>query len=76
MLLAKNDAETDVEIETLNSQLETIRNNQKDANFKFQDGAEDSSLKTATEELDELNTKKKELDEVVADFINCSNGRS
>ena len=75
-VVAKNDAETDVEIETLNSQLETIRNNQKDANFKFQDGAEDSSLKTATEELDELNTKKKELDEVVADFINCSNGRS
>ena len=75
-VVAKNDAETDVEIETLNSQLEIVRNNQKDANFKFQDGAEDSSLKTATEELDELNTKKKELDEVVADFINCSNGRS
>jgi hypothetical protein len=74
-VVAKNDAETDVEIETLNSQLETIRTNQKDANFKFQDGAEDSSLKTATEELDELNTKKKELDEVVADFINCRNGR-
>ena len=52
-----------------------LRNNQKDANFKFQDGAEDSSLKTATEELNELNTKKKELDEVVSDFINCKNGR-
>ena len=25
--------------------------------------------------LDELNTKKKELDEAVADFINCRNGR-
>ena len=74
-VVRKNEAETDVEIDTLNSQLETIRNNQKDANFKFQDGAEDSSLKTATEELDEINTKKKELDEVVADFINCRNGR-
>ena len=74
-VVAKNDAETDVEIETLNSQLEIVRTNQKDANFKFQDGAEDSSLKTATEELDELNTKKKELDEVVSDFINCRNGR-
>ena len=71
----RNEAETDVEIDTLNSQLETIKNNQKDANFKFQKGEQDSELKTATEELDELNTKKKELDEVVADFINCRNGR-
>ena len=71
----RNEVETDIEIETLNFQLETIRNNQKDANFKFQKGEQDSELKTATEELDELNTKKKELDEVVADFINCRNGR-
>ena len=71
----RNEVETDVEIDTLNSQLETIKNNQKDANFKFQKGEQDSELKTATEELDELNTKKKELDEVVADFINCRNGR-
>ena len=53
----------------------SVENNQKDANFKFQKGEQDSELKTATEELDELNTKKKELDEVVADFINCRNGR-
>jgi TolA-binding protein len=71
----RNEVETDIEIETLNFQLETIRNNQKDANFKFQKNEQDSELKTATEELDELNTKKKELDEVVADFINCRNGR-
>ena len=32
-------------------------------------------VKKATEELDELNTKSKELDEVVTDFINCRNGR-
>ena len=71
----RNETETDAEIETLNAQLETIKNNQKDANFKFQKGEQDSELKTATEELDEINTKKKELDEVVADFINCRNGR-
>ena len=71
----RNETETDAEIETLNTQLETIKNNQKDANYKFQRGEQDSELKTATEELDELNTKKKELDEAVADFINCRNGR-
>ena len=71
----RNEIETDIEIDTLNFQLETIKNNQKDANFKFQKSEQDSELKTATEELDELNTKKKELDEVVADFINCRNGR-
>ena len=71
----RNETETDAEIETLNAQLETIKNNKKDANFKFQRGEQDSELKTATEELDELNTKKKELDEAVADFINCRNGR-
>ena len=74
-VVRRNEVETDVEIETLNAQLETIKNNQKDANFKFQRGEQDSELKTATEELDELNTKKKELDEAVADFINCRNGR-
>ena len=74
-VVRRNEVETDVEIDTLNAQLETIRNNQKDAKFKFQRGEQDSELKTATEELDEINTKKKELDEVVADFINCRNGR-
>lgn len=71
----RNETGIDAEIDTLNTQLETIRNNQKDKNFKFQRGEQDSELKTATEELDELNTKKKELDEAVADFINCRNGR-
>ena len=66
---------TDAEIDTLNSQLETLENNQKDANFKFQPGDQEAELKVATEELDEINTKKKEIDEVVADFINCRNGR-
>ena len=71
----RNETETDAEIDTLNSQLETLKNNQKDANFKFQPGDEEAELKVATEELDEINTKKKEIDEVVADFINCRNGR-
>ena len=74
-VVTRNEVQTDIEIDTLNAQLETIKTNQKDANFKFQRGEQDSELKTATEELDELNTKKKELDEAVADFINCRNGR-
>ena len=64
----RNETETDAEIDTLNSQLETLKNNQKDANFKFQPGDQEAELKVATEELDEINTKKKEIDEVVADF--------
>ena len=74
-VVTRDEVQTDIEIDTLNAQLETIKTNQKDANFKFQRGEQDSELKTATEELDELNTKKKELDEAVADFINCRNGR-
>ena len=68
----KTPIQKDSEIDLLSSQLDTLKVTQEPLKIKF---AEDVEVKKATEELDELNTKSKELDEVVTDFINCRNGR-
>ena len=72
-IVNRNDAEQDVEIEVLQSQLDAVKESQKDLNLKFEQG--DSEIKLRTEDLDEVTTKKKELDEAIKDAINCVNGR-
>ena len=72
-IVNRNDVEQDAEIEVLQSQLETVKESQKDLNLKFEEG--DSEIKLKTEELDEVTTKSKELDEAIKDAINCVNGR-
>ena len=72
-IVNRNDAEQDLEIEVLQSQLDAVKESQKDLNLKFEQG--DSEIKLRTEDLDEVNTKKKELDEAIKDAINCVNGR-
>ena len=72
-IVNRNDAEQDLEIEVLQSQLDTVKESQKDLNLKFEQG--DSEIKLRTEDLDEVTTKKKELDEAIKDAINCVNGR-
>jgi len=72
-IVNRNDAEQDVEIEVLQSQLDAVKESQKDLNLKFEKG--DSEIKLRTEDLDEVTTKKKELDEAIKDAINCVNGR-
>ena len=68
----KTPIQKDSEIDLLSSQLDTLKTNQAELKLKF---ADEADIKKAKEELDELNTKSKELDEVVTDFINCRNGR-
>ena len=72
-IVNRNDAEQDIEIEVLQSQLDVVKESQKDLNLKFEQG--DSEIKLRTEDLDEVTTKKKELDEAIKDAINCVNGR-
>jgi hypothetical protein len=72
-IVNRNDAEQDLEIEVLQSQLDVVKESQKDLNLKFEQG--DSEIKLRTEDLDEVTTKKKELDEAIKDAINCVNGR-
>ena len=72
-IVNRNDAEQDIEIEVLQSQLDVVKESQKDLNLKFEQG--DSEIKLRTEDLDEVTTKSKELDEAIKDAINCVNGR-
>ena len=62
----------DAEIDDLQSQLDALKAKQKDTKIKFKD---DPELKSTTDELDELNTRSNDLDEIVKDAINCVNGR-
>ncbi len=68
----KTPIQKDSEIDLLSSQLDTLKTNQAELKLKF---ADEADIKKAQEELDEVNNKSKELDEVVTDFINCRNGR-
>ena len=72
-IVNRNSIEQDAEIEALQSQLDAVRESQKDLNLKFEQG--DSEIKLRTEDLDEVTTKSKELDEAIKDAINCVNGR-
>jgi hypothetical protein len=72
-IVNRNNIEQDAEIEVLQSQLEAVRESQKDLDLQFEQG--DSEIKLKTEDLDEVTTKKKELDEAIKDAINCVNGR-
>ena len=72
-IVNRNNIEQDAEIEVLQSQLEAVKESQKDLNLKFEQG--DSEIKLRTEDLDEVTTKSKELDEAIKDAINCVNGR-
>ena len=72
-IVNRNDTEQDAEIEVLQSQLEAVKESQKDLNLQFEQG--DSEIKLRTEDLDEVTTKSKELDEAIKDAINCVNGR-
>jgi len=72
-IVNRNDIEQDAEIEVLQAQLETVKESQKDLDLQFEQG--DSEIKLKTEDLDEVTTKSKELDEAIKDAINCVNGR-
>ena len=69
----KDEGQSNTELESLETQLNTIKNSQQDLNLKFQQG--DSDVKVTTDDLTEVQTKSKDLDEIIKDAINCVDGR-
>ena len=72
LILWQKKLSRDSEIDDLQSQLDALKARQQDSKIKFKD---DTELKSTTDELDELNTRSNDLDEIVKDAINCVNGR-
>jgi len=69
----KDEGQSNTELESLETQLNTIKNSQQDLNLKFEQG--DSEVKVTTDDLTEVQTKSKDLDEIIKDAINCVDGR-
>ena len=68
-------AETeDTRIKVSEERLLKIRTAQSEKGLNLEFGPKDSALKDASEQLDEVNSKSQEIDDIVADYINCSNG--
>ena len=68
-------AETeDTRIKVSEERLLKIRTAQSEKGLNLKFGPEDTTLKAASEQLDEVNSKSQEIDDIVSDYINCSNG--
>ena len=68
----KQSPDIDIENNNLEVRLNAIKENQKTRNILLD---EDAETRTTKEELDEVNTRSKDLDEIIKDAINCVNGR-
>ena len=68
----KKSTDIDIENNNLEVRLNAIKENQKTRNILLDDDVE---TRTTKEELDEVNTRSKDLDEIIRDAINCVNGR-
>lgn len=68
----KQSPDIDIENNNLEVRLNAIKENQKTRNILLD---EDVETRTTKEELDEVNTRSKDLDEIIKDAINCVNGR-
>ena len=68
----KQSPDIDIENNNLEVRLNAIKENQKTRNILLDDDVE---TRTTKEELDEVNTRSKDLDEIIRDAINCVNGR-
>nr|BAR15361.1 putative internal virion protein D [uncultured Mediterranean phage uvMED] len=64
----------DTRIKISEERLLKIRTAQSEKGLNLKFGPEDTTLKAASEQLDEVNSKSQEIDDIVADYINCSNG--
>ena len=69
----KTSKQTDLEIESLNAQLETLKARKEQKDFKFDE--EQAEVRKANQEADELDANDKEVDSIIKDTINCVNGR-
>jgi hypothetical protein len=72
-IVNKDEGQSNTELESLETQLNTIKNSQQDLNLRFEQG--DSEVKVTTDDLTEVQTKSKDLDEIIKDAINCVDGR-
>ena len=68
----KKSSDVDVEINNLELRLNAIKENQKIRKLEIDDDVE---VKSTKDELDELNQRSEELDEIIRDAVNCVNGR-
>jgi hypothetical protein len=68
-IVNRDETQSNTELESLETQLNTITESQKD----LEQG--DSEVKTTTDDLTEVQTKSKDLDEIIKDAINCVDGR-
>ena len=68
----KNSSDVDVEINNLQVRLNAIKENQKTRKLEIDDDVE---VKSTKDELDEVNQRSEELDEIIRDAVNCVNGR-
>jgi len=68
----------DVRIKVSEERLLKIRTAQSEKGLNLEFGPKDSplkeTLKDASEQLDEVNSKSQEIKDIAADYINCSNG--
>ena len=69
----KNIAEDIADNDILESQLNDLKNKQKDLDLSFSN--DDAAVKVASDEFNEVNTRSKDLDAIIKDAINCVNGR-
>ena len=72
-IVNRDEAKSNTELESLETQLNTIKESQQDLNLRFEQG--DSDVKVTTDDLTEVQTKSKDLDEIIKDAINCVDGR-
>ena len=68
----KKSSDVDVEINNLELRLNAIKENQKIRKLEIDDDVE---VKSTKDELDEVNQRSEELDEIIRDAVNCVNGR-
>jgi len=64
----------DTQLKISEERLLKVRTKQSEKGLNLKFGPDDSTLKIASEQLDEVNSKSQEIDDIVADYINCSNG--
>ena len=68
----KKSSDVDIEINNLETRLNAIKENQKIRKLEIDDDVE---IKSTKDELDEVNQRSEDLDEIIRDAVNCINGR-
>ncbi len=68
----KKSSDVDIEINNLETRLNAIKENQKVRKLEIDDDVE---IKSTKDELDEVNERSEDLDEIIRDAVNCINGR-